>query len=86
MQEDGKLCDFGGYPEISAASVADVHFLTANARFIFFDWYKEEGVWQRRVVGTVKVPISSLRPEQLQHYGYASHRRPGIATEESVRH
>lgn len=76
MGEGDKLYDFGGYPEISAQGVADVHFLHSDCRIILFDWYKCEGIWQRRVVATIKRPICTLTAEQRHQWREAAQSRP----------
>ncbi len=49
----------GGNPTISAHSISEIHVFGRWARVILFDWFAIDGVWQKRVVGTVKTPIES---------------------------
>lgn len=67
--KDGKpLMDFGGYPEIDSAGIGDFHILGERLRFVLFDWYKIDGLWQRRIVGMAKMPVSSIPATSVQHW------------------
>lgn len=59
------LLDFGDYPHIEAAGVADAYLIGPNrARFVCFDWFKINGVMRRKVTGDVCRSLSGLREEQ----------------------
>lgn len=63
--DEAPLIDYGNYPEIDCTALADAYSIGGgNARFVFFDWYKVDGVFQRRIVGTLKRPLAGLLDDQ----------------------
>lgn len=62
MESD--LLDYGDYPRIDCAAMADWHMLPdGRVRFILFDWEMNCGVWRRRVAGTVTRMTNSLQED-----------------------
>lgn len=68
VREGEKLYDFGNYPEIHSHDLADVQFIGTKIRFVMFDWFKSDGVWQRRVVGTIDRALSTVPTEQATFF------------------
>jgi hypothetical protein len=67
------LLDFGDYPRIEAASIGDLYLMQdGRSRWVLQDWFRSQGVWQRRIVGVVTIPIASLR-EQRQMWQKVFH-------------
>lgn len=68
MTYDMGILDFGGYPEIHAAGYGEAHVIgDGRVRLVLFDWYRIDGVWRKRVVGTVTRPVSTI-PEDMHRY------------------
>lgn len=68
MANADSLLDFGNYPEVDSAGIGDFHILGDRLRFVLFDWYRIDGVWQRRVVGMAKMPLSALPAASVNHW------------------
>lgn len=68
MEDDTRLMDLGNYPEIDSAGIGDFHILGGRLRFVLFDWYKSDGVWQRRIVGMAKMPLTAIPAASVQHW------------------
>lgn len=66
--QDNKLLDFGNYPEIDAAGIGDFHLIGDRLRFVLFDWYKIDNVWQRKIVGMAKMPLISIPAASVRHW------------------
>lgn len=60
MVVEGSLLDLGDYPDIFSVGIAEVHNLGGNLQGILFRWQKLDGVWRRRIVGTVTRPAAGL--------------------------
>ena len=64
-QEDAELFDMQDYPNVHAAGIADLYCLNdGRGRLVFFDWFKVDGLWIKKVVGTVTRPCKSMVQEQ----------------------
>jgi hypothetical protein len=59
-REESRIIDYRDYPEINCTSMADCYTLDTRVRFVMWDWIKIDGVWQRRVSGTLTRPIAGL--------------------------
>lgn len=63
------LIDLGGYPEINAAGLADSYPLgDGRCRLLFFDWYKLDGVYRRRITGALVRPIRGLEDDNRKFF------------------
>lgn len=80
------LVDLGNYPEINAADVGDFHIIGDRGRFIMYDWYKVNGLWQARIVGTVTRPLASLREEAIKYWREAMHSKAPVEGLQMARH
>lgn len=68
MKDESKLYDFGSYPEIHAHDLAEVQFIGSKVRFVMFDWFKSDGIWQKRIVGTIDRSLSTVPTEQATYF------------------
>lgn len=63
------VLDFGGYPEIHSSGVGDVQFSPdGRIRWVHFGWYLHDGIWRRRIVGTVSQPVNTIPELHLAHW------------------
>ena len=68
MTDDIGILDFGGYPEIHASGYGEAHVIgDGRVRLVLFDWYRIDGVWRKRVTGTVTRPVSTI-PDDMRRY------------------
>jgi hypothetical protein len=66
---EGRLIDLDNYPRIEATGTADCYMLAGGrVRFVMFDWFKIEGLWQRVVTGMVTRGIVGMREEQYRFW------------------
>ena len=64
-QEDAELFDMQDNPNVHSACIADLYCLNdGRGRLVFFDWFKVDGLWIKKVVGTVTRPCKSMVQEQ----------------------
>jgi hypothetical protein len=62
--EHAPLIDQGNYPEINAAGLAEFYVIRdGRVRFVMYDWFRDGGIWQRRIVGLVTRPLITLEEE-----------------------
>lgn len=65
---DGGLVDYGGYPEIEAHAMGDCYVIGQRVRFVMWDWYRIDGVWQRKITGTLTRPLAGLVEDQARSW------------------
>ena len=60
------LLDLGGYPDIHCAGVgATLDLRDGRAKFLMVDWHIIDGVWRRKIVGSVTRPIETMKLDRL---------------------
>lgn len=57
--EGDDVIDYGDYPRINAAAIADFYVLDdGRIRFVFYDFWRCEGKMRKRVCGEVTLQLS----------------------------
>lgn len=62
LRADLPPLDLGGYPEINCEGVCDFYRIGDRVRFILFDWCRVEGIFQRKIAGTVSHHAQWMTP------------------------
>lgn len=70
--EAQRYIDDRDYPEISFTGMADCYVLDTRIRFTLWDWVRLDGLFQRRLVGTLTRPLAGLMEDQQRSWDMAA--------------
>jgi hypothetical protein len=62
------VIDDGNYPEIHCHSMSECYVIGPLVRFLMWDWFRLNGIWQRRIVGALTRPLIGLEEDQRRSW------------------